>query len=514
MINMRKLTPLVALACTLLLTGTAEAVTKTEAEAMPRPSSCWATTDWSALSGGQARFCGSSDAPLTWNVAVPSGSVGVVRFYGYRDSLARSARIRIDGGAWSAVTLHGASAPSVLFYTSPSLAAGSHSVQIQMTGSNAFTLDYGTLDLTTSTPQPPPPAPPPAPPPPPPPPPPPSSAECKVDPLDGQSAITNAIKACPDGTATAPNVVAFPTGKAYTQTDAINVERRANLIIDLNGSTFTKSSAAASGANKPNWRIIEGSNVTLRDGRIKGALLDGPRGVPPSNENQWEHGVYLLGGTGHKVEDLQVDDVYGDGVAIAPSGYHYFGDVLRGQQPSDHVVQRVRVESARRMCIAPTAGTRITVQDNTLIDCRYAGIDMETDVAGEKLHDIKILRNSCNGYYLFCIGAAGPVNERPLPDDIKNIEIRGNTTVTASDTCWEPVHIERGPVTNVIVNDNPGFKSQGDGVELIDVQGGSVAGNTLTLTKGLHWCNSPSVPSRLGGTTRGIVVGPNTTVGY
>ena len=241
-------------------------------------------------------------------------------------------------------------------------------------------------------------------------------------------------------------------------------------------------------------------------------MAPGPRGVPAGN--QYEHGVAIFGGTRMTVEDVRIDDVFGDGVMTAPSGWHYSQNVLAGQLPRDVLIQRVTIESTQRMCIGFTGGIGLTVQDSSLSDCRYAGVDLETDVPGEKLQNVKVLRNTISGFYLFAIGVAGPTFAPPQPDDISGIEIRGNITPTHSDTCWPAVNAERGPISNMVVAGNPDLKSQGDSVRLTDVQGGSVTANKLTLTKGLHWCASPSVPVRLAGTTTGVTVSGNTTVGY
>ena len=329
---------------------------------------------------------------------------------------------------------------------------------------------------------------------------------CAIDPPDGQAAIAAAIGRCPNGA-----TVSFPAGRTYHQTDAISIERRSGLTIDGNGSTFVKTNPGVDSVGRPQWRILEGDNVTLEDMSIEGSLPPGPRGITPGN--QYDHGVYILGGTGHTVRDVTVRHVFGDFVTVAPSGLYLFHDATKGLLSRDVLVQRVTGTSAARMCIALTGGIGIRVEDSVLADCRYAGIDLETDAVGEKLQDVHILRNQISGYYLFAIGVAGPAYAPPNPGDIDNIEIRGNTTLTASDTCWEAIHAERGPFSNLVVAENPMLKSLGDGIELYDVTSGSVSGNTMQLTASPLLCNTPSIPVRLHASPNVTVAG-NTASGY
>ena len=153
------------------------------------------------------------------------------------------------------------------------------------------------------------------------------------------------------------------------------------------------------------------------------------------------------------------------------------------------------------------------VEDSTLSDCRYAGIDLETDVPGEPLRDVKVLRNTISGYYLFAIGIAGPGSGVPLPGDIDRIEIRDNVVATPSDTCWAAVNTERGPISNVVVAANR-LKTLNHGVKLQDVVSGSVSANTIEITGNPNLCGPPrATPIKLTNSPQ-VLVGVNTAIGY
>lgn len=249
--------------------------------------------------------------------------------------------------------------------------------------------------------------------------------------------------------------------------------------------------------------------------KVQGASPAGPRGVLP--DNQHEHGVAIFGGTRIAVRDVQVDDAYGDLVSVAPSGWFYEHDVLSGQLSRDVVVERVTGSGAARMCVAFTGGIGLTLRDSTFSDCRYGGVDLEPDVPGEALREVRVLRNKFSGFYLFAIAISGPVG--PLPPsggDIDGVEIRGNTTLTASDTCWPAIDVGRGPISNVTVADNT-RRSLGDGVRLTDATSGSVTANQITLTASSPvYCGSidaPVLPVRLVRSPN-VTVGANSSAGY
>ena len=493
---------------------------RVEAEAIPTPVSCWGITHWGALSGGSARMCGwTANAPLRWTVS--SGGSTVVHLHGYRDDRPRGYRVRIDGGGWSTGTLSGAANPSARFYSSPTLPQGSHTFELEWASENPFTFDYYEI-VSGSSPPPPPPPPPPLPPPPPPPPPPPSG-ECAIQPADGQDAISAAIRACPDGTASAPVRVSFPAGQLYRLTNAIPVHGRNHLILDGNGSRFLKTDGNGDGEREPLWRLLEGSGVSLEDMSIDGGEPFGPLGITPGN--QWNHGVLILGGRGHTVRDLSISNVYGDLVAVAPSGLYHYNDVTRGEIAREVLIKSIQGYNASRMCLGLTGGIGIRAEDNLFRHCRYGGIDLETDAPGEKLQEVKILRNtidSASGSQEFSswvpsIMVLGPAYAPPLADDIKNIEIRDNRILKAPATCYAPIQISeaspvRGPISNLSVSGNQ-VVTQGDGIRLYDVVGGSVSGNQISLSKSPHWCASPALPVRVGRSS-GLTVGSNPATGY
>jgi hypothetical protein len=334
---------------------------------------------------------------------------------------------------------------------------------------------------------------------------------CKINPVDGQAAITAAIAGCPDG-----STVLFPAGKTYRQTDKIVVEGRKDLVIDGNGSTFITSAPNDASASmyfaRPNWMVVEGANVTVRNMTIRGNLPSGPRGIIKGN--QYNAGIVIYGGNGVFVNDVSVYSVFGEFVIANPSGFYYGGGALDGEVPTNVRVSRLTGAHAARQCVAVTAAHGFWLEDSTMSDCYQNGVDVEPDVAGVPLRDIHILRNTISDYYF----SALTVPTAYRSGDVDGVEIRGNKTTTPSDTCYPAVLMggvqENSFVLhNIVVADNT-LKTLYDGVVENYVGSGRVTGNTITVTVSPNWCGPPrGVPVRLVSSPN-VSVHSNTAKGY
>ena len=333
---------------------------------------------------------------------------------------------------------------------------------------------------------------------------------CDIGPADGQEAITAAIQACPDG-----STVRFPAGRTYLQTHAITVVGRRSLVIDGNGSTFVSSAPNVTTASiydaRPNWQIVEGRDVTLRNVTIRGNLPAGPRGILPGN--QYNAGIMVYGGDGVHVSDVSVFSVFGEFLVSSPSGFFHGKGALDGEVPKNVQVDRLNGDGAARQCVAVTAAHGFHLRDSTLRNCYQNGVDVEHDVAGEPARDVHILRNSISGYRF----AAITVPTAYAPGDVDGVEIRGNTT-SPSDTCFPSVlvggvQVNRNPLYNIVVVDNR-LETLYEGVKATHVASGTVAGNQITLKAPPSLCGPPApLPVRLI-ESPGLAVEANRPVGY
>ena len=311
-----------------------------------------------------------------------------------------------------------------------------------------------------------------------------------------EAALSAFINRVPDG-----STVKFPAGACYAQKGRIEVRDKRNLTIDGNGASF-KSSAPNSGLKiNPNWLILRGRGVRLKNMKIAGNFrLTGKRSQQRVNEatdggvgNQFNMGVGIYGGDGNYVTDTTIENVFGDGVTVAVAHYVEGSAADPLDNPRNVHIERVKVTSAARHCFSPSQAVGFWLEDSEANDCWYGGFDAELDNVDQKLQDIHILRNTFDGFNMF--GIVVPVAGNGT--NTKDIEIRDNRFLTRPDNSCNTI-IEVGiyptnPATfrNVVVAGNS-MKTHGIGVSFDHVKGGRIEANRIDYEE--KGCAHPAVP--------------------
>jgi hypothetical protein len=298
-----------------------------------------------------------------------------------------------------------------------------------------------------------------------------------------ERALSTFIAGVPDG-----GTVRFPKGACYAQAGRIEVRDKRNLTLDGNGATF-KSSAENSGAKvNPNWLILRGRGVRLKNMKIVGNFrLTGVQSQQRVNEaatddsgNQFNMGVGIYGGDGNRVSDTTIEGVFGDGVTVAVAHYIDGSATDPLDNPRDVRIERVKVTKAARHCYSPSQADGFWLVDSEANDCWYGGFDAELDNVKQKLHDVHVLRNTFNGFNLF--GVVVPVAGDGT--NTKDIEIRDNRFLTVpTQGCNTIIEVGIYPANanvfhNVTIAGNS-MKTHGVGVSLDHVRGGRVEANRI-----------------------------------
>ena len=311
-----------------------------------------------------------------------------------------------------------------------------------------------------------------------------------------QAALSAFIDRVPDG-----GTVKFPAGACYAQDGRIEVRDKRNLTIDGNGASF-KSSAPNSGLKiNPNWLILRGRGVRLKNMKIVGNFrLTGERSQQRVNEattdgvgNQFNMGVGIYGGDGNHVTDMTIEDVFGDGVTVAVAHYAEGSAANPLDSPRDVHIERVKVTSAARHCFSPSQADGFWLEDSEANDCWYGGFDAELDNVDQRLQDVHVLNNTFNGFNMF--GIVVPVAGNGT--NTKDIEIRGNRFLTyPTQPCNTIIEVGIYPTNpasfhNVVIEGNS-MKTHGTGIALDHVRGGRVRGNRSAYEE--RGCARPQTP--------------------
>lgn len=343
----------------------------------------------------------------------------------------------------------------------------------------------------------------------------PTERACRVDPPDGEAAISRAIGACPNG-----STVRFPPNRQYTVGARIEIRDRRDLTIDGNGSAFTNTADGSDTQEvNPVWLVLRGHNITLQNMTAIGSFdVPGPRDLSklqPPRFTEAAPGFGIYGADTVKLLDVKALRVWGDGVTTGPAHYadpHHVGDA---DFTKNVVVDRMSVETTGRMCWGPTSGENIVIQNSSCVDAWYGGLDAEADNFLQPVRAQKYLNNTFDGFGNF--GIFIPVAGEP--GYTRDIEIRGNRFLTEPDKeCGATIGIGGYPDTNprtfedVVVEGNE-IRFVAVGVWLDHVRTGSVTNNTLVRVPPpaaftpAGWCGSDE-PVRVTNST-GVVVEAN-----
>ncbi|MBA3746278.1 MAG: hypothetical protein H0W96_02135 [Solirubrobacterales bacterium] len=303
-----------------------------------------------------------------------------------------------------------------------------------------------------------------------------------------QVALSNFINGLPEG-----STVRFPSDACYAQSNRIEVRDKSRLTIDGNGSTF-RSSSENTGRREanPNWLILRGRDVRITDMKVVGNFhLEGQRSQRRVNQvstegeagatSQPNAGIGIYGGDGIHVTDMDIRDVFGDGVITGVS--EYVDGSVASQTPRDVHVERVTATKTARHCFSPNQVIGFWLEDSTGRDCWYGALDAELDGAKQKLQDVHLLRNTFADFNMlgFTIPVAGD------GDNTRDIEIRDNRFLTYPDqACNTIIEVGTYPmnpntIKNVVVEGNS-MKSHGVGVAFDHVEKGTIRDNRIAYT--------------------------------
>jgi hypothetical protein len=324
---------------------------------------------------------------------------------------------------------------------------------------------------------------------------------CSISPADNHQAITAAIRACSSG-----STVTFPRNATYHITDKIVVAGRTDLVIDGNGSTFTKTSPYADGVWKPQWVLSGCTDLVIRNMTVVGAFPTNPRdGVPG---NQFEPGINIAGCRTATVQDLTVRNVFGDCVLVLDPESAAISYNIR--------IERLTCHGPARHAVVPVGVVGFWLEESILSDIHYSGIDAEMDIAGQPIQDVHILNNTITGFFISGFGV--PV-KGTTPGQVANIEIRGNT-IGPSDTCWPALLIVYPPnnvgnetirLDGIVITKNT-LRSLHHGIDMVDVNSGSIRNNTIEAI-GAGICGPGRQAVKLINSPN-VGVSGNTLVGY
>ena len=283
--------------------------------------------------------------------------------------------------------------------------------------------------------------------------------------------ITEWLATVPDG-ATAQ----FGAGRCYGQDGTIEVANRRDLVIDGQGAEFR--TLTPGGTHRANWRLVGGSNLTLRGMAVRGSNPAG--GYQPGFE--WQHGFSVEGVQGMTLANVQVRETWGDAVMLwrdAPSPA--CGDDASSAR--DVLIANAVLERIGRQGVAVVDAERVTVQDSTIGPVAWWGVDVETDDHCEIARHVTVTRNVFGATRY---GAVGNVGFGGAPQ-VGHVTVTDNVQTEAAGLpgeCWAPVWAlsPEGLYRDGYTVRGNRFVARWNAFEFRRVRGIDVASNTVTFT--------------------------------
>lgn len=221
-----------------------------------------------------------------------------------------------------------------------------------------------------------------------------------VDPTgtrDVTTALLDFLSRVPDGAR-----VLFPPRSRYRVEGTVELVNRSRLVLDGNGSQFFATTVRS--GQRAHWRLVGGSDLALRRMTIRGPNSAGGTSQAFHEELQWQHGIDIRGVRRIVVEQVSVNEVYGDCV--------YVGIGLDERWSEDVQLRDSTCRRNGRQGVAITAGRRVVIEHNRLAQTALMTFDLEPNGAPGGASDVLIRDNSIGSgarQQFLGIGGEGPV---------------------------------------------------------------------------------------------------------
>lgn len=245
-------------------------------------------------------------------------------------------------------------------------------------------------------------------------------ADCSVD---VTASLATLISRLPAGA-----TLNLRSGGCYRIDKTLFVSGKRNVTIEGNGASL-KALTPGDQQRRHLW-ITGGSGIVVRNLRIVGADP-----VPGSYDatKAFQHGVAVSGATGVRIENVTINNVYGDFVYVGSSG---------GTWSRNVTVTGCTFSGAGRQGVAVTGGQGVLIDSNTIGNVGRSMFDLEPNVVNDGAVDVTI-SNNATGYarnFWLADGGAGL--------NVRNIVVRGNrATAATGGLVWVygPTNGYRGP---------------------------------------------------------------------
>ncbi len=298
---------------------------------------------------------------------------------------------------------------------------------------------------------------------------------------DVAPALNTWISTVPDGTATNPSIIRFPSGSVYLLSQGVQFRNRTYLTFDGYGAKLKLDPAAGFSQlqslfllGKAYNGFFGGLNTNIV---IRGFELEASNPTPGlwSASREMAHAVEIDNSDGVEVYDVLAHGIGGDGFKTT-AGIHLH-------------IHHNHIMDAGRQGVSVISGNHILIENNQFDDMGYFILDIEPNDNTESATDITFKNNIAGSWGPNLGVGAGFVacGSGTAYNQIGNITITGNTITGTTNASllsfFNQNQFKR--LTNIIFSNNKATQTASGPVLVFKaIDGLTVTGNTQALSLG------------------------------
>lgn len=276
--------------------------------------------------------------------------------------------------------------------------------------------------------------------------------------------------------ASVPDTATLVFGKnaCYRIDGGLFVTDRHLLTLDGNGSTFRLVSRGD--ANRSNWTIRAGTDITLRNMTAQGA--NPQAGITDSAYDrsvEWQHAYRFEGTQTGTLDNVRAFDVFGDFVEAQSDWTRV---AFPGPPARNISVRNSHFERSGRQGVGLTHVDGFALEDSYFGDVNMTGIDIEPGAAGAIANNIRVERNTFGRVRHAVLAAFGA--------NAGNVTFSGNVMAAISVSCMPPVYVGAyaGTFWSGFTFEDNTLKTLGNGFDLTRVKNVRIRRNSIEASFG------------------------------
>jgi hypothetical protein len=319
---------------------------------------------------------------------------------------------------------------------------------------------------------------------------PPVASDCSRDVTADFNAWLNTV---PDG-----SDVFLRRNGCYLSNGTISFQNRHNMSIVGQGATIKAATDVSGNTNRARLEFDLGGGFVVRDVILQGRNFTADCAVygQPSCFNQavtlgraFDRGVFVKGSDGVLLDNVQILNSWGDGLEATAH---------RNPAPLDVnarnvTVQNSRIDTTGRHAFSCSGCQNFTVQNNTITNLGYDGVNVEREFDGQT-GDLTMIGNRVSNLWLSML------NVTWIGPGLGPIVVRDNVMAEPGVTCYPPINFNsdsRGANGASVTIANNSVHSYNLGMRINDVPHADVTGNTVRLDS-QNGCVNPNAPTLPG----------------